>query len=155
MLPGDRLICVLIEPRIPGYFFKDWLLHITVVPWFRVSNNSEKVVEDLTGELSGISPFNVVISKANVCFGHRKKPAALVRQPTPLSKIENLVRGYMHRQVAWLVDETTSRRKPLRPHVTNQISGFMHQGGSFLCDSLYVVEQKGGCKEIVGKIQLQ
>ncbi len=154
MLPGDRLICALTEPRQVGFSFKDWLLHVTVVPWFRVEIDTLNLVIDLRQELAGVAPFQVVIGEENVRFGHQKsKLAAVVQSPTSFAGIESRVRGYLRRQHAWLVDETTKSKRDFRAHITAQKSGALRRGDRFSCASLYIIEQKGVQKEIIGEVR--
>lgn len=89
-------------------------------------------------------------------FGpHHNRPATLLSSSTPFTSIEQRVRNYFHKKRAWLVDETTKIRREFRPHVTAQKTGRLREGDTFVCDRLYIVEQKGGFKEIVGEILLK
>lgn len=113
------------------------------------------IADELELKLQGESSFSVTMGKENVGFGHQKgKLATLVRLPSLLIELEKSVRDYFHSQKAWLVDETTKKRRAFRPHITNQKSGSMHEGDMFICDRLCIVEQKGGFKEIVGVVYL-
>ncbi|HSW80499.1 MAG TPA: hypothetical protein VLG47_07000 [Candidatus Saccharimonadales bacterium] len=155
MVPGDRLLCVLVENKPIGFEFKDWLLHVTIVPWFRLEIESKALRRDLETVLKAIRPFSVFMGQENVGFGHQKgKMATLIKLPTPLIEIEHKVRAYFHSQHAWLVDETTKRTSSFKPHITNQKNGSMHEGDIFTCDKLFVVEQKGGYKKITGEVNL-
>jgi hypothetical protein len=154
MMPGDRLVCVLPKPLAVHNEFKNWPLHVTIVPWFRLGLDTRQITNDLSEVLYSVKSFSVVMSEENVRFGHQKgKLATLVRLPSPLIEIEQIVRSYLRNQNAWMVDESTKRlRCAFRPHITAQLNGSLHEGDSFWCDGLYIVEQKGGYKEIVGKV---
>lgn len=154
MLPGDRLVCAFIEEQRAGTQFKAWLLHVTIVPWFRLPDSSEVIVEGLEQALKTITPFEVV-ADGEAMFGPRKnRPVRLLKQPTPLSDIEAKVRTYLHKKRAWLVDETTKIRQDFRPHVTMQKDNGLQAGEKFMINRLYIVEQKGEYKEIVAEVKL-
>jgi hypothetical protein len=155
MQAGDRLICVLTETQTVGATFKDWLLHVTIVPWFRLEIDTSLIVRDLEKILDRVGPFEVVMSEQHVQFGHQKgKLATLVRLPSSLIGIEKIVRDYLHGQSAWLVDESTRHFRDFRPHVTAQQSGSLRTGDRFRCDRLYIIEQAGGHKKVAGEIGL-
>jgi 2'-5' RNA ligase len=155
MIPGDRLVCVFVEPQHEGFQFKDWLLHVTIVPWFRLDMDSSNIVNELEAGLQEIKPFTVAMGRENIRFGHQRgKMATLVQLPSPLAEIEQHVRGYLRSRKAWLVDETTKHLREFKPHITNQKIGSMHEGDMFTCDRLYLIEQKGGFKEVVGEVNL-
>ncbi len=154
MVPSDRLICAFVESKSSGFTFKEWLLHVTIVPWFRLNNESRSIAQDLETKLQEIKPFAVSMGRENIRFGYQEgKLATLVRLPSPLTKIEKRVRDYFYEQNAWLVDETTIRKRVFKPHITNQINDSLHEGDIFTCDRLYIVEQKGGFKELVDEVR--
>lgn len=153
MLPGDRLVCAFLEPRVVGTQFKTWFLHVTIVPWFRLDDVSETVARGLEKALKTVVPFELV-GDGSAKFGpHKNRPVRLLGQSTPLMLIERQVRNYLHKKRAWIVDETTKVRRQFRPHVTNQGENGMAEGDTFRCDRLYIVEQKGDCKEIVSEVR--
>lgn len=151
MLPGDRLICAFVEPQAVGTRFTDWLLHVTVVAWFRLDTSSEQIADSLTKALTTVWPFEAMAGET-VTMGGRQRPARLLQLPTPFTQIEQKVRSYFHKKRAWLVDETTKRRYEYRPHVTLQTSGELAEGQTFKVDKLYIVEQKGDYKVITAEI---
>lgn len=154
MLPGDRLVCAFVEPQEVGRQFTDWLLHVTIVPWFRLPDLSAQIAAGLAKALTPIQPFEASAG-GMVKFGPKKnRPARLLELPTPFTEIEQRVRSYFHKKRTWLVDETTKRRHEFRPHVTTQKSGELAEGQTFKVDKLYIVEQKGDYKEIVGIVGL-
>jgi 2'-5' RNA ligase len=154
MLPGDRLVCAFVEPHTKGETFRKWLLHVTIVPWFRLPDASDAIAQGLEQALKSIGPFKATIDGETI-FGPRKnRPAMLIDPPTPFIEIERKVRGFLHKKRAWLVDETTKKQYEFRPHVTVQGEKKLNSGDTFLCDKLYIVEQKGDYKEIVGEVKL-
>ncbi|HSX16397.1 MAG TPA: hypothetical protein VLF40_06405 [Candidatus Saccharimonadales bacterium] len=78
----------------------------------------------------------------------------LLQTPTPFTEVEQRVRSYLHKKRAWLVDETTKKRYEFRPHITMQGTDEFGENGTFRCGRLYIIEQTGDYKEIVGKIGL-
>ncbi|HET6924878.1 MAG TPA: 2'-5' RNA ligase family protein [Candidatus Saccharimonadales bacterium] len=155
MLPGDRLVCAFMEPHAVGFRFERWLLHVTVVPWFRLDEASEVIASGLQKALHDIKPFEVALVE-RAMFGPRKnRPALLIGRPTPFDDIEPKVRGYLHKKRAWLVDETTKRPRQFRPHVTLQKDSALAIGESFKVHTLYIVEQKDDYKEIREEIRLR
>lgn len=153
MIPGDRLVCAFVRPQTTGMQFKKWLLHVTIVPWFRLEDESADIAGGLEQALKTISPFEARVDGA-AKFGPRRREVSLVKQPTGLNEVEAKVRGYLHKKRAWLVDETTKRRYDFRPHVTMQGDEKLQDGDTFWVDRLYIVEQKGDYKEIVAEVNL-
>ena len=155
MLPGDRLICAFVEPHEVHEQFKTWYLHVTVMPWFRVADATEALVPGLERALTKVAPFTAIL-QTTAWFGPQKnREAFIVQLPSPFTDIESKVRTFFHKKRAWLVDETTTRRHAFRPHVTVQPDSRMTIHDSFTCDRLYIVEQKGTYKEVVGMVRLQ
>ncbi|HSH18260.1 MAG TPA: 2'-5' RNA ligase family protein [Candidatus Saccharimonadales bacterium] len=155
MLPGDRLLCVFLDERPAGDSFTDWPLHITIVPWFRTAVPTNELTAHMKERLNSVTPFTFIVG-GEAGFGFKgRKLVNLVEQPSPLDTIERQTRNLLHEHEAWLVDETTKKRRSFRPHVTVQKSGRVHEGDTFLCNALYIVEQKGGGhKEISARIEL-
>ena len=154
MQPRDRLICAFVQPLAEGDTFPYWPLHVTVVPWFRLGDASDHIVHGLTEVLKPITPFTATADIVVQLGPKRNRPAVLLRKPTPFQVIEQRVRTYFHKKRAWLVDETTKLHRAYRPHVTFQGEHKLRPGDSFRCDRLYVVEQFGDKKAVVGEIQL-
>lgn len=154
MRPGDRLVCVLVEPLLAGQTFKQWPLHVTIVPWFRTEVETHNLNTEFKKLLSEMPAFEVSIGKTTQ-FGYRKdKTVALVRLPNPLTKIERMVRRALKSHKAWLADETTKSRRGYRPHVTDQTDKCLRENDKFYCDRLYTIEQKGDYKEVVAEVKL-
>lgn len=154
MTPGDRLVCAFVEPQSVGMTFQRWLLHVTIVPWFRLDDSPEVIAAGLTRALQTIPPFEAEVAE-QAAFGPRKRPVSLLVQPTLFTNVEAKVRGYLHKKRAWLVDETTKKYYDFRPHVTMQGGRQLQDGDTFRCDRLYIVEQKGDYKEIMSEIILK
>src|SRR4051794_7330143 len=123
MNPGDRLVCAFVNPAVKaGAEFKDWPLHVTIVPWFRTDMTTGQLTAELKEALSGISSFTSTAGPS-AKFGYTKgKVASLIQKPTPLDEIEKRVRQTLTIHEAWLVDESTRRRRDYKPHVTVQQS---------------------------------
>jgi 2'-5' RNA ligase len=151
MLPGDRLICAFVKQVAVGERFNKWLLHVTIVPWFRLEESSEQITQGLVKSLSAIQPFEAEVEE-EVRFGPKKNRPAHLLESREFSAIEEKVRSYLHKKRAWIVDETTKRERPFRPHVTFQGDEHLRTGDTISCDKLYIVEQKGGHKEVVTEI---
>jgi 2'-5' RNA ligase len=154
MLPDDRLVCGFIRPIAVGDSFQTWPLHITVVPWFRLPDLTVSIVVGLTEALTPIAPFRATATAEALMGPRHNRPVALLAEPTPFQDIEQRVRNYLHKKRAWLVDETTKIQRPFRPHVTVQQIDQLLIGDSFATDSIYIVEQKGDYKQVVGEIKL-
>jgi 2'-5' RNA ligase len=152
MQPGDRLVCALVAPMREGQEFKDWPLHVTIVPWFRTDASPSQLVKEFEQAVDGVKAFMVVMD-GEARFG-RNKLVNLVAPPTPLIDIESRIRSVLVSHQAWVVDQTTKSKRPYRPHVTAQKEQRLHQGESFICEELYIISQMGGYKEVVGKLGL-
>jgi len=154
MLPGDRLVCALVEPQTVGTRLRVWPLHVTVVPWFRLADPSDVIAKGLT-EAFKTTPSFEAVGDGEALFGIRKnRPVRLITQPTPFVQIETKVRTYLHKKRALLIDETTKQRPDFRPHVTNQGEMGLWSDDRFRCDRLYIIEQRGNYKEIVSEVKL-
>jgi hypothetical protein len=152
MRPGDRLVCTFVNDKETGDMFTDWPLHITIVPWFRTEVELAVLVAELESKLSRIDGFDVVMG-SQVIFG-RGKSVSLVEKPTPLTEVEEIVRSCLKNHNACIVDETTKRHHTFRPHVTEQRTERLKRGDYFFCDRLYIIEQKGGHKEVSAVVEL-
>ena len=153
MIPGDRLLCVLVRPLEQGAEFKDWPLHITIVPWFRTDTSTETLAGELRQALQEQKPFLITVD-GEAHFGRRRKPVNLIMLPSPLTDLETAARQLLRSHDAWMVDETTKVKRPFRPHITAQKSVQPREGDRIMCDNLYIIEQKGDHKEVVVCIQL-
>lgn len=153
MIPGDRLLCALIEPFETGDRFKTWPLHVTIIPWFRLADAPEAIAVGLQKALSAIHPFEAA-AQGSALFGPRKRYVALLKEPTTLTEVECKARTYLHKKRAWLVDETTTKRYEFRPHVTAQGDKSLQDGDNFTVDRLYIIEQKGDYKKVASTIRL-
>lgn len=154
MVPGDRLVCAFVEPQVVGRQFTHWLLHVTIVPWFRLDETPENIASGFAKTFINIEPFEAIAGETAMFGPKKNRPARLVEPAQPFEEIEQKVRNYFHKKRAWLVDETTKRPRQFRPHVTVQKSGELAEGQTFKVDKLYIVEQKGNYKEITAEIPL-
>ncbi len=154
MQPGDRLVCVLVTQLANGAVFSQWPLHITLVPWFRSEVSSELLVELFSESLEDVQPFEVEVA-GEATFGYRgRKTVSLIKQPSPLEEIEGRVRHILKTNSSWIVDESTKATRSFRPHVTFQKNECLHEGDRFVCDQLYIIEQKGDHKLVAGTVGL-
>ncbi len=154
MLPGDRLICGFVEAQEVGTQFKAWLLHVTIVPWFRLDEPSGVIAEGLERATYGIEPFNITTGH-EAQFGPRKnRPVRLLAPTERLDRIEAKARSYLHKKHAFLIDETTKKPYSFRPHVTAQSGLLLPENALVHIGQLYIVEQKGDYKEIVSEVRL-
>lgn len=147
-------MCAFVEPQTVGTQFKTWLLHVTIVPWFRLDDGSAAIARGLEKALQTITPFEV-IADGEALFGPKKnRPVRLLQASEPLAQTEAKVRTYLHKKRAFLLDETTRKHYSFRPHVTMQGDLLLPEGTVFHINQLYIVEQKGDYKEIVSEIRL-
>ncbi len=154
MLSGDRLICAFVEPQTAGVQFKTWLLHVTIVPWFRLHEDTSVLAQGIERAMYSIVPFNVTTGDV-AQFGPRKnRPVRLLLPTEQLEYIESKTRDYLHKKRAFLIDETTKKPYSFRPHVTAQGGFLLPEHARLHIDRLYIVEQKGDYKEIVSEIML-
>jgi len=154
MSPGDRLICGFVEKQEVGTRFKTWLLHLTIVPWFRLDEASVIIASGLERAMYDIEPLELTTG-GKAAFGPRKNRMVRLLAPTEqLERIETKVRAYLHKKRAFLVDETTRKPYGFRPHVTAQNGFLLPENVRLRVDRLYIVEQKGDYKEIVSETKL-
>lgn len=142
-----------VKPMEVGSRFKDWPLHITIVPWFRTDISSEELVSELVSKLADIKPFEARVGK-ETHFGGWRKLVNLIMQPSPLAQIERIVRTTLKSHDAWLVDESTKKQRPYRPHITAQLEGRVYEGDRIAIGKLYIVMQKGDYKIIESEIRV-
>jgi 2'-5' RNA ligase len=151
MLPGDRLACLFVDALSVGSQFRQWPLHVTLVPWFRLASDSESLAHGLELALRNLAPFTVRAGSA-AHFGPRKRLVRLLEASEELRTVEHKVRSYLHKKRAWLVDETTKRHYDFRPHVTARAEQQLGADAQLRVERLYIVEQKGDYKEIVSEV---
>lgn len=154
MVPGDRLVVVFVEQKQVGDTFKTWPLHITIVPWFRAETSSDELAAEICEGLADLEPFKAIVA-GTAGFGRGgRKPVNLIQEPTFLSEVEQTVRNVLKRCASWLVDETTKIKRTFRPHVTHQGAEQVYEGDILMINRLYIIEQKGGYKEIAATVSL-
>src|SRR6266480_1138891 len=106
MKPGDRLICLFVNPPIVGrnVRFKEWPLHVTIVPWFRLGTSHDELALELENTLLDLTQFEAVAGP-NAGFGHNKSKVVSLVEPSPkFAEIEKRVRQTLKKHNAWLVD---------------------------------------------------
>jgi len=155
VLPGDRLICAFIASYQQGDQFVAWPLHVTVIPWFRVAASTEELARHIESVLQALPPVPIQIGSAARLGAHGRRLVNLIKTPSRLQDWESVIRGFLHMQQAWVVDEAAGSPRAYRPHVTVQGKDRLRNGDAFWCDALYIVEQQGTQKAVVGKIFLQ
>jgi 2'-5' RNA ligase len=153
MRPGDRLICALVKSQAVGFRFREWPLHITIVPWFRLDLTSAELAENYSRSLVGSHPFEVRVGESTQ-FGYKKRKQVNLVQAPELIRLEGQTRRFLHSHKAWVVDEADKTRRHFRPHITVQSGERSLEGDSLLCERLYVVVQHGDYKKIEISVNL-
>jgi 2'-5' RNA ligase len=155
MQPGDRLICAFLEPPVSGAQFKTWPLHVTIVPWFRLSDSSTQIASGLQVALREVK-VAVISTGDEAQFGPRgNRQVRLLWPVEQLELIEAKVRNYLHKKRAFMLDETTKKPYNFRPHITAQNGFLLPESVPIRIAQLYIVEQKGDYKEIVSEMNLK
>jgi 2'-5' RNA ligase len=139
-------MCAFVKKQSVGATFKDWPLHLSIVPWFRLKISSLELANELHEHYVGSQPFQVnVLQEAQ--FGYKKKKTVNIVDTPELRRLEGQTRRLLHTHKAWIVDEADKTRN-FHPHVTTQKTKRAHEGDSFKCDCLYIVSQHGDFKQI-------
>ncbi len=154
MRPGDRIICALVDNQAVGSQFKEWPLHITIVPWFRLTIASSELAALLKKSYIGSKQFTALVTD-EAQFGYKKTKTVNLVEAPELKRLEGQTRRLLHTHRAWVVDEADKTRGRFRPHITVLKAGRMHQGDHFICDRLYIVSQHGDYKMIDAEIILE
>ncbi|HVV66737.1 MAG TPA: 2'-5' RNA ligase family protein [Candidatus Saccharimonadales bacterium] len=152
MRPGDRLVCILLDPQPVEYTFKKWPLHITIVPWFRMDQSSALLAEELKEHYIGAQPFTITVG-SEAKFGYKKQKLVNLVSAPMLMRIEGQTRRLLHQYKAWIVDEADETRN-FRPHITAQEGEQAKEGSSINCDRACIISQQGGYKRIEAEIIL-
>jgi len=87
MLPGDRLLCLLLDGGQPGDRFRHWPLHVTIMPWFRLPDSSAQLARGLTRALQAV-PAITVAADGVAYFGPRRRKVRLLEESSVLRGIE-------------------------------------------------------------------
>lgn len=148
---GDRLLCAFVAPIALNAEFKEWPLHVTVMPWFRTPASSAQLAQLLTLNFEAVQPFEAEVgSLAN--FGAKNElPVNLIEQPTPFAVLEQMASLAL---VSSGVQLVSRRFRPYRPHVTVQKHAHAAPGDTFQVDKLHIIEQRDGYKNVVGEVLL-
>jgi hypothetical protein len=147
MLPGDRLLCAFVEKQAVSSIFKDWPLHITIVPWFRLDISSPQLAKQLKEHYIGSNSFKAIVENETQ-FGYKKPKLVNLISAPALMELEGQTRRLLHAHKAWVVDEADKTRRGFRPHITAMGTNRVHEGDSFDCDYLYIISQHGAFKQI-------
>lgn len=153
MLPGDRMVCAFVNKQSMSSKFKDWPLHITIVPWFRLNISSSKLAKELKEHYIGSKAFQVTVLEETLLEYKEYKIINLVAAPE-LKILEGQTRRLLHALKTWIVDEADKTRNGFRPHVTALSSGRVYEGDNFQCNYLYIVSQHGDYKKVDSVIKL-
>lgn len=153
MRPGDRLVCAFIKSLPVHEQFKQWPLHVTIVPWFRLDLSVAELAAGLKGAFVGSHPFEVTVSM-EARFGYKQRKQVNLVKAEELQRLEGQTRRFLHAYKAWVVDEADKTRRGFRPHVTVQQNDRVQRGDTFWCEKLSVVRQCGDYKEVESIISL-
>jgi 2'-5' RNA ligase len=153
MQPGDRLICAFVDSISADKVFSQWPLHLTILPWFRVDISSQTLTSKLKRAYEGIKPFSITVLHTSQ-LGYKKQKTVNLVSAAELPLIEHQTRDLLHENQAWIIDEADKSYRQYVPHITHQISGSCNEGENLLCARLFIVEQKGTTKKVVGVVEL-
>jgi 2'-5' RNA ligase len=115
--------------------------------------SSDELASQLKRAYVGSTEFQVHVH-GEAQFGYKKRKTVNVVEASELMKLEGQTRRTLHAHKAWVVDEADKTRGKFRPHVTAQSTMRVHEGDTFGCDKLYIVEQKGDYKQISSEVSL-
>lgn len=154
MQPGDRLVTALVNEHQVGKSFDEWLLHVTVVAWFRTPQTIHELGRLLTESVNGQGPFMVTMGNEERLGYQGRALVNLVRQPTPFMDIQAKVVRALQNSGADLMDLGTWGGE-YKPHVTAQGGKRLAAGTTWQCDRLYIIEKQAGSrKRIAAQIPL-
>jgi hypothetical protein len=155
MQPGDRLVTALVGTHHAGETFgKAWLLHVTIVAWFKSGLSSEEIARQLGDRLQGIKPFSATMGgEEHLGFGG-KALVNIVQLPSPFMEIQKRVEQALDELGVEMTGTRGTWDGPYKPHVTVQESGRLQEGETFQCDRLYIVSQQGAFHNIDAEIPL-
>ena len=153
MLPGDRVLCIFVKNQSVGFTFKEWPLHVTIVPWFRIDIASVDLAEQLISVYVGHATFKVLVSEEKE-FGYKHFKTVNIVNAPELYRLEGQTRRFLNYHKAWIVDEADKTRRNYAPHVSMINSKRLHAGDEFFCDRVSIVIQCAGYKQIDGEILL-
>jgi 2'-5' RNA ligase len=148
LIPGDKLACLLISPLESGIKFKDWPLHVTIVPWFRSRLDATTLSDEIKKGISNFSKFEFEIDDVAYFGKNQNKEVNLISSSLALNRLEQIVRQIIKANSAWIVDQTARLKHDFRPHVTVQRDQRLHKGDRIVCSRLYLIEQLGEIKQV-------
>lgn len=157
MIPGDLLICAFINSNNIdlNLEFKEWPLHITVVPWFRLRSKIDNLNSELQKEIIKINKIDVDIGEEDYFGFNKDKLVNLISNPNKLNSIEKLVRRIVKNHAFWLVDNTSKRHIKYNPHVTAQLAGRVNKTEKYNINKLYLIKHYGKNKKVIKIINLK
>lgn len=155
MKPGDYLVTVFPDEHMVGETFgEEWLLHVTILAWFRLKMPAQKLASALEQAYHGVAPFTIELAgETHLGFGGTAL-VNLVRLPSPLIKLQRRTVALLDDLHADFVTGRGTWGGEYRPHMTAQTSARMHEGDTFTCDRFYLVERVGNRHKIVGVMSL-
>lgn len=133
-----------------GEQFTEWPLHVTVVSWARSELATAELAQALSESLRTVQPFEAVVGSEDK-FANGTVLVNAIRRPTGFDKLFEAVKETEDR----LGFEFVSTMHPsYEPHVTVQRAERLRAGDVFSVSKLYIVEQRGDYKEVVGEVYL-
>lgn len=150
---GDRLLCIFIQSQSVNDTFKEWPVHLTLLPWFRINKSSDELAILLNETFVGCTAFQITI-KNEAQFGYKQAKIVNLAEAPELYRLEGQARRLLHKYKAWVVDEADKTRKHFRPHITVLKTGRMHEKDTFSCDRIFIVSQQVDFKRIDAEIKL-
>lgn len=151
MIPGDRLVCLFIGDK-PKNKFTHWPLHLTLVPWFRLNLQSPELVNLLHRKLINLKPMTLTYMGRSL-LGN-KRNVTMIEATPKLNQLEKIIRQTLKEAEAWLVDESTRKKRNFLPHVTDQKNISFPTNEPIICQRVFLVEQFGRYKQVVGFFDL-
>jgi hypothetical protein len=114
---AEQLIVVLLEPLIPGEDFINWVLHITIVPWFGVESDQEPNLDKLLSAIANRhSAIDLTVGNLEV-FG--KLTVNLINPSSGLVALHNDVLTTLENN-QFIINQKTYTGTNYRAHVTHQ-----------------------------------
>jgi 2'-5' RNA ligase len=150
MQPGDIFVGVFVDKHAVGMKFTQWPLHVTLVSWSRPGGDSNlsTLRSQLKKKLRETKPFTAITSNEEWLAGGK----VLVNLVTPKEEFEGLYDAIKQTEILAGFRFVSTLHPSYVPHVTVQPSERLHEGDEFTADRLYIIEQKGEYKEVVGEV---
>lgn len=141
MTEGALIVVAMVDPASAPQLFRrrrlEWPLHVTVLPWFTVPDEAV-FVEFLERHLPSEPAFQAVID-VDAAFGEAGEiPVSLVKNRVPFAAMHTYVLEAVLGQHGTVLMNTWIRDS-YKPHVTHHGDNRLHQGDTFMVQSLTVV----------------